>query len=235
MGRLSATTAADISLCARHIPARNFSDCPTNGRAVAHTRIAAPPAARARGAADAPQALARSRKAPQQGLGLARPLLIRWRDAGAGSPAQRWSAPPCPLSTIPSIPTAGSHRTGCACGRHRQPGRARARRRSGSCNARRSRARSKRYEGVVASAVMRAMFPQDAARRAFLKSVGASTALAAISQFFPLEDRDRSVRAGRRRSRRRTSRSASSRSPAPRRSSWRSRWASMRSTASTSK
>ena len=45
----------------------------------------------------------------------------------------------------------------------------------------------KRYEGVVASAVMRAMFPKDAARRAFLKSVGASTALAAISQFFPLK------------------------------------------------
>ncbi|MFL9824854.1 CmpA/NrtA family ABC transporter substrate-binding protein, partial [Rhodoplanes sp. SY1] len=43
-----------------------------------------------------------------------------------------------------------------------------------------------RYTGVVASAVMRAMFPQDAARRAFLKSVGASTALAALSQFFPL-------------------------------------------------
>jgi nitrate/nitrite transport system substrate-binding protein len=44
----------------------------------------------------------------------------------------------------------------------------------------------KRYEGVVASTVLRAMFPKDAARRAFLKSVGASTALAAISQFFPL-------------------------------------------------
>src|SRR4029079_4164606 len=44
----------------------------------------------------------------------------------------------------------------------------------------------KRYEGVVASAVMRAMFPKDVARRAFLKSVGASAALAAISQFFPL-------------------------------------------------
>ena len=44
----------------------------------------------------------------------------------------------------------------------------------------------KRYEGVVASAVVRAMFPKDAARRAFLKSVGASTALAALSQFFPL-------------------------------------------------
>src|SRR4051812_31014720 len=45
----------------------------------------------------------------------------------------------------------------------------------------------KRYEGVVASAVVRAMFPRDVARRAFLKSLGASTALAAISQFFPLK------------------------------------------------
>jgi nitrate/nitrite transport system substrate-binding protein len=45
----------------------------------------------------------------------------------------------------------------------------------------------KRYEGVVASAVMRAVFPRDAARRAFLKSVGVSTALAALSQFFPLK------------------------------------------------
>ena len=44
-----------------------------------------------------------------------------------------------------------------------------------------------RFEGVVASAVMRAMFPQDVARRAFLKSVGVSTALAAVSQFFPLQ------------------------------------------------
>jgi nitrate/nitrite transport system substrate-binding protein len=45
----------------------------------------------------------------------------------------------------------------------------------------------KTYEGVVASALMRKVFPQDAARRAFLKSVGASTALAALSQFFPLK------------------------------------------------
>ena len=45
----------------------------------------------------------------------------------------------------------------------------------------------KRYEGVVASAVMRAVFPKNAARRAFLKSVGASTALAALSQFFPIK------------------------------------------------
>ena len=55
------------------------------------------------------------------------------------------------------------------------------------CAASRSTSEEKRYEGVVASAVMRAMFPKDAARRAFLKSVGASTALAAISQFFPLK------------------------------------------------
>jgi nitrate/nitrite transport system substrate-binding protein len=45
----------------------------------------------------------------------------------------------------------------------------------------------KRYQGVVASAIMRAMFPKDGARRAFLKAVGASTALAALSQFFPIE------------------------------------------------
>jgi nitrate/nitrite transport system substrate-binding protein len=44
-----------------------------------------------------------------------------------------------------------------------------------------------RYESVVASAVMRAIFPKNAARRAFLKSVGASTALAALSQLFPLK------------------------------------------------
>ena len=44
----------------------------------------------------------------------------------------------------------------------------------------------KNYENVVAGAVLRAMFPKDNARRAFLQSVGASTALAAISQFFPL-------------------------------------------------
>ena len=43
------------------------------------------------------------------------------------------------------------------------------------------------YETVVAAAAMRAIFPKDAVRRAFLKSVGASTALAAISQFFPLQ------------------------------------------------
>jgi nitrate/nitrite transport system substrate-binding protein len=39
---------------------------------------------------------------------------------------------------------------------------------------------------IVESAVVRALFPEDRSRRAFLGAVGASTALAAISQFFPL-------------------------------------------------
>jgi nitrate/nitrite transport system substrate-binding protein len=38
----------------------------------------------------------------------------------------------------------------------------------------------------VENAVVRALFPSDLQRRAFLRAVGASTALAAISQFFPL-------------------------------------------------
>jgi nitrate/nitrite transport system substrate-binding protein len=48
-------------------------------------------------------------------------------------------------------------------------------------------AASSRYERAVVSAVMRAILPKQAARRAFLKSVGAATALAALSQFFPLK------------------------------------------------
>ncbi len=43
-----------------------------------------------------------------------------------------------------------------------------------------------RLARVVESAVVRALIPQDNARRVFLKAVGASAALAAISQFFPL-------------------------------------------------
>jgi nitrate/nitrite transport system substrate-binding protein len=43
------------------------------------------------------------------------------------------------------------------------------------------------YEGIVAAAVMRAILPKDAARRVFIKSLGASTALAALSQVFPLK------------------------------------------------
>src|SRR6266403_1534976 len=43
------------------------------------------------------------------------------------------------------------------------------------------------YRSVVAAAVMRSTFPRDAVRRAFLKTVGGATALAALSQFFPLK------------------------------------------------
>jgi nitrate/nitrite transport system substrate-binding protein len=75
--------------------------------------------------------------------------------------------------------------SGCSCGRHAtERDHQRDTRQQFQCAEVESE--DKRFEGVVASAVVRAMFPQDASRRAFLKSVGASTALAAISQFFPL-------------------------------------------------
>ena len=76
---------------------------------------------------------------------------------------------------------------GCRCGRHANDAEhERDVQAQLQCAPVESQSEDKRYEGVVASAVMRAVFPQDAARRAFLKSVGASTALAAVSQFFPL-------------------------------------------------
>src|SRR5437763_16372351 len=85
----------------------------------------------------------------------------------------------------PFDPKRGLNRMGCACGRHAsQIEHERDAAPALQCTPVDSE--DKRYQDVVASAVMRAVFPQDAARRAFLKSVGASTALAAISQFFPL-------------------------------------------------
>ena len=42
------------------------------------------------------------------------------------------------------------------------------------------------YERVVAATLLRAIFPEDATRRAFVQSAGAATALAVIGQFFPL-------------------------------------------------
>jgi len=80
------------------------------------------------------------------------------------------------------------HPTGCSCGQHTsQIEHKRAEGTALQCApVYPTESEEKRYEGVVASTVLRAMFPKDAARRAFLKSVGASTALAALSQFFPL-------------------------------------------------
>jgi nitrate/nitrite transport system substrate-binding protein len=74
-------------------------------------------------------------------------------------------------------------KSGCPCGQHRS---AEEHEHATRLQAQEVPGDDKRYENVVAGTVLRAMFPQDAARRAFLKSVGASTALAAISQFFPL-------------------------------------------------
>ncbi|HSS70340.1 MAG TPA: nitrate ABC transporter substrate-binding protein, partial [Casimicrobiaceae bacterium] len=81
------------------------------------------------------------------------------------------------------------NRTGCVCGHHRsQAEHEQAQRQLYCAPVERSvGSEEARYQGVVASAVMRAVFPQDRARRVFLKSVGASTALAALSQLFPLK------------------------------------------------
>ena len=77
-----------------------------------------------------------------------------------------------------------SIRRGCDCGRHE----------SQSAHERAIRAEAVevsasedgRYARVVENAVMRALFPQDEQRRFFLKQVGASTAMAAISSLFPI-------------------------------------------------
>lgn len=45
----------------------------------------------------------------------------------------------------------------------------------------------RRYANVVAEAVLRAAFPRESTRRGFLRAAGGATALAALSQFFPLE------------------------------------------------
>jgi nitrate/nitrite transport system substrate-binding protein len=77
-------------------------------------------------------------------------------------------------------------RAGCSCGRHISQIE-HERETALQCTPVERQSDEKRYEGVVASAVMRAVFPKDAERRAFLKSVGASTAFAALSQLFPLK------------------------------------------------
>jgi nitrate/nitrite transport system substrate-binding protein len=71
--------------------------------------------------------------------------------------------------------------TGCACGRHAdQPEHDRALPQA-------LPSEEQRYGNVVASSVLRAIFPHAATRRAFLRSLGAGGALAALSQFFPLK------------------------------------------------
>jgi nitrate/nitrite transport system substrate-binding protein len=73
---------------------------------------------------------------------------------------------------------------GCDCGRHESQSEHERAIRAEAVEA--SASDEGRYRRVVENAVMRALFPQDEARRLFLKSAGASTALAAISSLFPI-------------------------------------------------
>jgi nitrate/nitrite transport system substrate-binding protein len=66
---------------------------------------------------------------------------------------------------------------GCACGRHAS---------RAACTETDRLASDSLAERTVDAAVMRALFPQDAVRRRFLRAVGTSTALAAVSVLFPL-------------------------------------------------
>ena len=96
----------------------------------------------------------------------------------------------------PFDPDRPLERAGCVCGRHRSSAEhdyeaSRTMMCEPVAAVRRENLRGRRCQ----SAVMRKIFPKDAARRAFLKSVGASTALAALSPVLPAEDRDRSFRA----------------------------------------
>src|SRR5437762_1548564 len=82
---------------------------------------------------------------------------------------------PMPIHDNPFDPDRELAR--CACGRHRSEAEHEHEARFAlKCAPVAAPSEEKRYEGVVANAVMRQIFPQDAARRAFLKGVGTSTA-----------------------------------------------------------
>src|SRR5262245_12546558 len=66
---------------------------------------------------------------------------------------------------------------GCSCGAHRTPS---------EHDAATTMSADARAARLVESAVLRALLPEDRSRRTFLTAVGASTALAAVAQFFPL-------------------------------------------------
>jgi len=75
-------------------------------------------------------------------------------------------------------PFDAQSRLSCACGRHASQAEHDLAQRRESSEDLQARA--------VEGAVMRALFPQDALRRAFLKAVGSGTAMAAVSTLFPL-------------------------------------------------
>ncbi len=70
---------------------------------------------------------------------------------------------------------AALSRRGCACGRH-----------GSAAEHDAAIAEEARLDRVVDAAVVRALFPEDATRRAFLRGVGTTTAMAAIASLFPL-------------------------------------------------
>src|SRR5260221_11310862 len=78
------------------------------------------------------------------------------------------------------------NRSGCSCGRHASQAE-HTRDTEAQLHCVPVESEEKRYENDVASAVMRAMFPKETGRRTFLRSLGASTALASFSHFFPLK------------------------------------------------
>jgi nitrate/nitrite transport system substrate-binding protein len=84
----------------------------------------------------------------------------------------------------PLDPSRRLHSAGCPCGRHANEAEHASELKVQTVAA---ESDERRYENVVASAVLRAMFPKDVGRRQFLQAIGASTALAAISQFLPLK------------------------------------------------
>ncbi len=72
------------------------------------------------------------------------------------------------------------HHSGCSCGRHASQAEHHA-------DAQRAAAgEESRLRRVVESAIMRALFPHDPTRRAFLRTVGSATAMAAIAQMLPI-------------------------------------------------
>ena len=73
---------------------------------------------------------------------------------------------------------------GCTCGQHASQDEHEAALRAQSADLAKNTEAT--YENLVAETVMRQIFPVDAHRRAFLQKLGASTAAAALSSFFPL-------------------------------------------------
>ena len=77
---------------------------------------------------------------------------------------------------------------GCACGRHASDAEHAADIRAEAASVEAS-GEEGRYRRVVEQAVMRALFPNDVHRRAFLTTVGASTAAAALFGLTPSEEK----------------------------------------------